>query len=69
MPIITPGKCNLAIEVGGGPILEYHYVLYSKLFDNIVSYRNHALNVLLPLVFDNSGFNMLKPYTTEHEIL
>ena len=35
--IITSGKCNSAIEVGVTPILEHHYVLCSKLFDNIVN--------------------------------
>lgn len=38
---------------GGTPILEQHYVLCSKLFDNIVSDTNHKLKALLPLVHDS----------------
>ena len=37
--IITSGKCNLASEVGVTPILEHHYVLCGKFFDNIVSIK------------------------------
>ena len=39
--IITLGKCNSATEVGLTPILELHYVLCSRLFENIVSDPNH----------------------------
>ena len=46
--IITSGKCNTAIEVGLTPNLEHHYVLCSRLFDNIVSDPNHKLKALLP---------------------
>lgn len=38
---------------GGTPILEQHYVLCSKLFDNIVSDTNHKLKAFLPLVHDS----------------
>ena len=34
--VITSGKCNSAIEVGLTPILEHYYVLWSRLFENIV---------------------------------
>jgi len=56
--IITAGKCNLAIEVGVTSILEHHYVLCSKLFDNIISDPNHKLKALLPPDFDNSRYNL-----------
>ena len=56
--IITSGKCNSTIEVGVTPILEHHYVLCSKLFDNIVSDPNHKLKALLPPDYDNSRYNL-----------
>ena len=59
--IITSGKCNLAIEVGVTPILEHHYVLCSKLFDNIVNDPNHKLKALLPPDYDNSRYNLRRP--------
>ena len=52
--IITSGKCKLTVEVGVIPILEHHYELCSRLFDNIVSDPNHKLKVLVPKVYDNS---------------
>ena len=59
--IITSGKCNSVIEVGVTPILEHHYVLCSKLFDNIVNDPNHKLKVLLPPDYDNSCYNLRRP--------
>ena len=59
--IITSGKCNSAIEVGVTPILEHHYVLCSKLFDNIVNDPNHKLKALLPPDYDNSRYNLRRP--------
>ena len=58
MSKITSGKCNLAIEMGMTPILEHHYVLCSKLFDDIVSDPNHKLKALLSPVYDNSRCNL-----------
>ena len=77
MSIITSGKCNSAIEVGVTPILDYHYGLCSKLFDNIVSDPNHKLKALLPPGYDNSRynlrrqrhFNIPKLFTTEPKTL
>ena len=56
--IITLGKCNSAIEVRLTPILKHHYVLCSRLFDNIVSDPNHNLKALLPSDYDNSSYNL-----------
>ena len=56
--IITSGKCNSAIEVGLTLILEHYYVLYSRLFDNIVSDPNHKLKELLPPDYDNLRYNL-----------
>ena len=56
--IITLGKCYSAIEVGLTPILKHHYVLCSRLFDNIVSDPNHKLKALLPSDYDNSRYNL-----------
>ena len=56
--IITSGKCNLAIEVRVTPILEHHYVLCSRLFDNILSDPNHKLKTLLPPEYDNSCYHL-----------
>ena len=58
MSIITSGKCNSAIEVGVTPILDHHYGLCNKLFDNIVSDPNHKLKALLPPGYDNSRYNL-----------
>ena len=58
MSIITSGKCNLAIELGVTSILEHHYVLCSKLCDNVVSDPNHKLKALLPPAYDNSRYNL-----------
>ena len=52
--IITSGKCNSAIEMELTPILEHYYVLYSRLFDNIVSELNDKLKAFLPPDHDNS---------------
>ena len=46
------------IEVRVIPILEHHYVLCSKLFDNIDGDPNHKLKALLPQVYDNSRYNL-----------
>ena len=40
------------------PILEHHYELCSKLFDNAVSDPNHKLKALLPQIFDNLRYNL-----------
>ena len=56
--IITLGKCNSAIEVGLTPILEHHYVLCSRLFENIVGDPSHKLKALLPPDYDNSSYNL-----------
>ena len=56
--IITSGKCNSAIEMELTPILEHYYVLYNRLFDNIVSELNHKLKALLPPDHGNSRYNL-----------
>ena len=56
--IITSGKCNSAIEMELTPILEHYYVLYNRLFDNIVSELNHKLKALLPPDHVNSRYNL-----------
>ena len=56
--IITSGKYNTAIEAGVTPILEHHYVLCCRLFDNIVSDPNHKLKALLPPDYDNSRYDL-----------
>ena len=58
LSIITSGKCKFALELRVIPILEHHYVLCSKLFDNIVSDPNHKMKALLPQVYDNSRHNL-----------
>ena len=58
MSIITSGKCNLAIEMGVTSMLGHHYVLCSKLSDNVVSDPNHKLKALLPPAYDNSRYNL-----------
>jgi len=56
--IIISGKCNSAIEVGVTPILEYHYVLCSSLFYNVIRDPNHKLKTLLPPENDNSRHSL-----------
>lgn len=46
------------IEKGVTPILEHHYLLCSRLFDDIVSDPNHKLKAVLPLDCDNSRYNL-----------
>ena len=60
--IITSGKCNSAIEVGLTPILEHYYVIFSRLFDNIVSDLNHKLKALLPPDHDISRYNLRRQW-------
>ena len=62
LSIITSGNCKLAVELGVIPILEHHYVLCSKLFDNTVSGPNHKVKALLPRVFDNSRYMKTAPF-------
>ena len=60
--MITSGKCNSAIEVGFTPILEHYYVIFSRLFDNIVSDLNHKLKALLPPDHDISRYNLRRQW-------
>ena len=46
-------KVQLGNRGGVTPILDHHYGLCSKLFDNIVIDPNHKLKALLPPVYDN----------------
>ena len=69
MLIITSGKCNSAIELGVTPILKHHYVLCSRLFDNIIRDPNHKLKAPLPPEYGNSHYYICDVETVRAVVL